>query len=168
MRVTYERAKAMARFVGVAIALCLSCYSATTLAKDGIPDGDWQHIGFIMDPPVFEEFLGPSMRVRTGKSSYSKTAFLIWGKAVFQEAQKLGAKTYSVEYVLIELDCHDHTFKDVRDVKYDSADHLVSDVVFKDASRKHFDFNFTGDVGTLPLDEDFAVTTISFGGCGDE
>lgn len=157
---TYERAEAMTRFVAVAIVLCLSSYSAVTFAKDGVPDGHWEHIGFTVDPPIHETLLGPLIQEGDAQLPFSKATFLIWGKAVFKEPQKLGSKTYSVEYMSIELDCPKHTFRDVRDVKYDSDDHLVSDVVFKTATRRHFDFNFTGDTGVLPLDEGFAVIAV--------
>lgn len=154
------KTEAMTKLITAAIALCLSGYASVAFAKDGIPDGHWEHVAFNMDPPAFEKFLGPLIQVGNTKLPYSKATFLIWGKAIFKEPQKLGSKAYSVEYMSIELDCPKHTFRDVRDVKYDSDGRVVSDVTFKRASGKHFDFNFTGDTGKLPLDEDFAVTAV--------
>lgn len=111
-----------------------------------------------MDEPRHLGSLGPAKLLSGTPGDNPKYVILEWARAEDLKPQKLGDKTYTFEYRQIVLDCGRPRSKQVREVKY-AADGTIVSALKVDEKWKPANFKFEGDVGELPLDEEFAITT---------
>ena len=140
-----------------------AAYSATSAADDPVPiKSHWGDYAKTMDEPRHIGSLGPAKLLSGTPGDNAKYVILEWARAEYLQPQKLGDKTYTFEYQQIVLDCGRHRTKLVRDVKYAADGNLVSDLKI-DGKWKPVNFKFEGDVGELPLDEEFAIVTADYG-----
>lgn len=150
----------MNRISFLLIALLVAAASSVDCAADDpVPiKSHWEGYAKTMDEPRHIGSLGPSKLLSGTPGNNPTYVILVWGRAEYLQPQKAGDKTYTFEYQQIVMDCKLHRSRLVRDVKYGADGSLISDVKI-DGKWKPVDFKFDGDVGTLPLDEEFAITS---------
>jgi len=118
----------------------------------------WEYAGTTIDKPFQKDFDGPVTQLKS--NHYAD--YLVWSKAEFITPQESKDGGYKTEIMLIKIQCRQNVYRIIRDIRYASDGHVISDLKNPSAS-KSIPLKYlkeTVDLGKLPLDESFVVSAL--------
>jgi hypothetical protein len=91
----------------------------------------WQEYFEIPMAPARTVYFGGNKEIsHDPKDPSSEHAhFVVWGKFVYHDPQKVADKTYVTELVGVHIDCPNQTYSQFRDIKLDEKEVVVADSV---------------------------------------